>query len=426
MDVYKFGGASVKDAQGVTNVVNIIKMVPNKDLVVVVSAMGKMTNAFEKLLKEYRSGSEKRVVELNTIRTFHDKVAKELKIPNTRLQEGIQKIFTELEMALSQPPTDNYDYDYDRIVSFGELLSTKIVSEYLQAAGLENTWTDARTIIRTNDKYREAKVEWTKTRELVVEKWREVKAGFGANRSMMITQGFIGHTAERNTTTLGREGSDFSAAIFAYSLGAESVSIWKDVPGVLNADPKTYSDAVLLKRISYREAIELSYYGASVIHPKTIKPLQNEKIPLYVRSFSNFEEQGTIIESATFSDSLIPSFIFKNNQVLISFTPRDFSFIVEENLSELFGIFAAQGVKINLMQNSALNFSVCVDFNRESLDIILNECQEKYEVLYNEKCQLVTIRHYDQETISRLLIGKSVLVEQRSRSTARMVLVDGN
>ncbi|MCA1762166.1 MAG: aspartate kinase [Cryomorphaceae bacterium] len=426
MDVYKFGGASVKDATGVANVVQIIKMVPNKDLVLVVSAMGKMTNAFEKLLKAYRADGGDWMKEFNSIKAFHEKVAAELKIPNTRLQEGIRQIFSELELALSKPPTDNYDYDYDRIVSFGEILSTKIVSEYLQAAGLENTWVDARTIIRTDNTYREARVEWAKTRELVKEKWSEVKAGFGSNRSMMITQGFIGHTAERNTTTLGREGSDFSAAILAYSLKAESVSIWKDVPGVLNADPKTYSDAVLLKRISYREAIELSYYGASVIHPKTIKPLQNEKIPLYVRSFSNFEQQGTIIETATFSDSLIPSFIFKNNQVLISFTPRDFSFIVEENLSELFGIFASYGVKINLMQNSALNFSVCVDSQRESLDAILGICQEKYEVLYNENCQLVTIRHYDQETISRLLIGKSVLVEQRSRSTARMVLVDGN
>jgi aspartate kinase len=240
----------------------------------------------------------------------------------------------------------------------------------------------------------------------------------------MLSQGFIGHTAELNTTTLGREGSDFSAAIFAYILNAENVTIWKDVPGMLNADPKHFSDAVMLKRISYREAIELAYYGASVIHPKTIKPLQNKGIELFVKSFQNPKEPGTKIDSSTFSDSLVPSFIFKKNQVLISFTTRDFSFISEDNLSELFAYFVKNGIKINLMQNSALNFSICIDHHRERLEGVLANLSGHYEILYNHPCELVTIRHYDQETVSRLLIGKKVLVEQRSRNTARMVLME--
>jgi len=240
-----------------------------------------------------------------------------------------------------------------------------------------------------------------------------------------LTQGFLGHTAELNVTTLGREGSDFSAAILAYVLEGENVTIWKDVPGVLNADPKYFSDAELLKRISYREAIELAYYGASVIHPKTIKPLQNKGIVLSVRSFLNHKEEGTRIDSSTFSDSLLPSYIFKVNQILISFTPRDFSFVNEDNLSELFGYFVEHGIKTNLMQNSALNFSICVDYNQKKLDQLHEVFKDRYEVLYNRPCELVTIRHYDQETISRLLIGKKVLVEQKSRNTARMVLMEG-
>ncbi|HKL39595.1 MAG TPA: hypothetical protein VJ894_02900, partial [Cryomorphaceae bacterium] len=241
---------------------------------------------------------------------------------------------------------------------------------------------------------------------------------------LMLTQGFLGHTAELNVTTLGREGSDFTAAILAYVLEAENVTIWKDVPGVLNADPKYFSDAELLKRISYREAIELAYYGASVIHPKTIKPLQNKKIVLHVKSFLNHHEEGTRIDTSTFSDSLVPSYIFKVNQILISFTPRDFSFVNEENLSELFGYFVDNGIKTNLMQNSALNFSICVDYHEKKLERLQEKFKDRYEVLYNHPCELVTIRHYDQETISRLLIGKKVLVEQKSRNTARMVLME--
>jgi aspartate kinase len=427
MKVFKFGGASVKNAEAVENVARIIKMYPKQDLVVVISAMGKMTNALELLIHDYVNGLPEMATHLSDIENYHRKIISDLAIPGGEISRPVEELLAALKRRLEMPPSDNYDYDYDQIVGFGELISTAIVSAYIQAGGLENDWVDARTLIRTDNTYRESRVKWEKTESLISNKWAQLKEKkTKSGRTIMLTQGFIGHTDERNTTTLGREGSDFSAAIFAYALGAESVTIWKDVPGMLNADPKYFSDAVMLKRISYREAIELAYYGATVIHPKTIKPLQNKQIPLFVKSFIHPEEKGTVIESSTFSDSLIPSYIFKVNQILISITPRDFSFIAEDNLSELFTFFAKANVKINLMQNSAINFSVCIDFDQAKLDSILKACYEKYEVLYNKPCELVTIRHYDQETISRLLIGKKVLVEQRSRSTARMVLVNAS
>ena len=424
MKVFKFGGASVKNAAAVENVARILKMFPKDNLVVVVSAMGKMTNALEVLIDAYVHGHPDKMQRYAEIEIFHREIIKSLDMPSHVSLERVDKLFAELKDRLEKQVSDNYDYDYDQIIGFGELISTAIVAVYLGANGLENAWCDARDLIRTDNAYREAHVKWDKTETLIVNRWDQLKQA-GTGRVIMLTQGFIGHTDERNTTTLGREGSDFSAAILAYALNAESVTIWKDVPGMLNADPKYFSDAVMLRRISYREAIELAYYGATVIHPKTIKPLQNKSIPLFVKSFIHPGEEGTTIGSSTFSDSLIPSYIFKVNQVLISITPRDFSFVAEENLSELFSVFAKENVKINLMQNSAINFSVCIDFDQQKLDRILKSCLDKYEVLYNAPCELVTIRHYDQETIERLLIGKSVIVEQRSRNTARMVLMEG-
>lgn len=422
MKIFKFGGASVRDADAVRNMAQILKLFSGTDLVVVVSAMGKMTNALEAVLQAYRMGSAQLAELTAAFYRFHTDIIDGLSLPDKHLRERLDSQYALLCRLLESPPTDNPDFDYDQIVSFGEIFSSIIVSGYLNAIGMNNVWADARRLVRTDNTYREGKVNWEKSSALIREAWEAVPGPEAAGQRIMLTQGFLGHTPERNTTTLGREGSDFTAAIFAYALDATSVTIWKDVPGVLNADPKFFSDAVKLKRISYKEAIELAYYGASVIHPKTIKPLQNKKIALYVRSFKDPEAEGTLIDSSTFSDTLIPSFIFKVNQVLISFTPRDFSFVVEENLRELFGIFLDARMKINLMQNSAINFSVCVDYEPEKLSAIRELCRERYEVFYNEPCELVTIRHYDQETIGRLLIGKKVLVEQRSRTTARYVL----
>jgi len=420
--VFKFGGASVKDADGVKNVAKIIKSYPKTDLFVIVSAMGKMTNALESLTRAYCQKDESMNALFSDVVAFHDEVLQALSATDD-LKAEVAKVVAQLRQRLDRQPSDNYAFDYDQIVSFGEILSTTITAGYLNQTGLDCHWTDARRLIRTDSTYREGRVDWEKTEVLVKEAWEKAPLS-NEGKKFVLTQGFIGHNAELNTTTLGREGSDFSAAIIAYVLEAEDVTIWKDVPGVLNADPKYFSEAVMLKRISYREAIELAYYGASVIHPKTIKPLQNKGIVLKVKSFMDFEQEGTKIDQATFSDSLVPSYIFKVDQILISFTPRDFSFVNEDNLSELFEYFVKKRIKVNIMQNSALNFSICVDFDQKQLDDLIANFKTRYEVLYNRSCELVTIRHYDQETISRLLIGKKVLVEQKSRTTARMVLVD--
>ncbi len=426
MKVFKFGGASVKDAAAVENVARIIRMFEGESLAVVISAMGKTTNALEVVVHAYVQGSTDLSAKAEAVEQTHRQIMQNLNLPSGNETSRIEVLFKEFRQRLSVPHSDNYDYDYDQIVCYGELFATAIVSAYLTAKGVSNLWTDARDLIRTDNTYREAGIKWEKTEQLLSKAWQNLVTDSKNGPPVMITQGFIGHTDERNATTLGREGSDFTAGILAYCLGAESVTIWKDVPGMLNADPKYFSDAVILRRISYREALELAYYGATVIHPKTIKPLQNKGIPLYVRSFVKPDEEGTHIGSSTFSDSLMPSYIFKVNQVLISFSPRDFSFIAEENLGELFHHFADLHFKIHLMQNSALNFSICTDYEESKLKSLLELCHDRYEMHYNAPCELVTIRHYDQDTISRLLIGKKVLVEQRSRNTARMVLQEAD
>jgi aspartate kinase len=310
------------------------------------------------------------------------------------------------------------DRDYDQVVSCGELWSTLIVSAHLVHAGLANTWLDARTIVRTDATYRSARVEWEACGNLTD---RYLRPMLSATPSRVVTQGFIGRTADGLTTTLGREGSDFSAAIFAYLLDAQSVTIWKDVPGMFNADPKRFPDTRLLAHISYREAIELSYFGASVIHPRTLQPLQKKHIPLYVRSFIDLAAPGSTIDDHSENDSLIPSFIVKPGQLLVSITPRDLSFVVEENLSGIFWLFAQRNVRIDLMQNSALAFSVVVDDGSRSRELI-DELRKVYEVRYNEGCELLTVRHFDEATLHFLTAGREVLIEQRSRSTARFVL----
>lgn len=420
INVFKFGGASVKDAEAVRNVANILRRYPDRKLMVIISAMGKTTNALERLLQVVNKPSE-RNRELLFIYDFHHNIVTELFDDNAKFPEEFDDIFNAFGKFLDSLMFDDEDFAYDQVVSFGEVLSTLIISNYLDHAGIQNKWLDARELIATDNTYREAVVDWITTekaiREGVLPRFEEM--------NVCISQGFIGYCQQGFTTTLGREGSDFSAAIFAYALDAQDVTIWKDVPGMLNADPKWFDDTKRLDKISYREAIELSYYGATVIHPKTLKPLQNKSIPLYVKSFLRPEERGSEIQKSTVSDALIPSFIFKMEQVLISITPRDFSFIVEENISQLYGIFAQHGVKINLMQNSALNFSVCVDYDAKKFEHLIAALQENYNVLYNSDLELVTIRHYDSDTINRVTKGKEILVEQRSRQTARMVMREG-
>jgi len=417
MKVFKFGGASVKDAAGVRNVASVLRHFPEDDLVIVVSAMGKTTNALEEVVWAHAEGRDVKEP-MEALRRSHLTILAEVAPDDVAAAAEMVLHFDKLNALLKGKPSGNVDRDYDQIVSYGELWSTLVVSAYLKHAGLANTWLDARTIVRTDGRFRAAKVEWTACGNLAE---RYLKPLLAAKPARMVTQGFIGRTADGLTTTLGREGSDFSAAIFAYLLDAESVTIWKDVPGMFNADPKRFPDTKLLAHISYREAIELSYFGASVIHPRTLQPLQKKHIPLYVRSFMDLAAPGSIIDDRSENDSLIPSFIVKPKQLLISITPHDLSFVVEENLSGIFWLFAQRNVRIDLMQNSALAFSVVVDDSPRSR-ALLEELRKDYEVRYNEGCELVTVRHYDEPTLAQLTAGKEVLIEQRSRSTARFVV----
>ena len=419
MKVFKFGGASVKDATAVRNVARVLKHFPGEEILIVVSAMGKTTNALERVVWDWRGGKDVRE-QVDVLRQQHLAVLREVVPDFEEAEAWLLECFDELEELLSGTPTGNADQDYDQVVSYGELWSTQIVSAFLSIELETCSWMDARDLVRTDALHRSARVEWEASAALVKEHFSSGD-GQEAVHYPVVTQGFIGATEEGFTTTLGREGSDFSAAIFAYLLDAESVTIWKDVPGMFNADPKRFPDTTLLAHISYREAIELSYFGASVIHPRTLQPLQQKHIPLYVRSFMDLDAPGSTINDVSESDSLVPSFIVKPGQLLISITPRDLSFVVEENLHHIFGLFARAGVRIDLMQNSALAFSVVVDDTPRSRALI-EELRRDYEVRYNDGCELVTVRHYDEATLERLTRGREALIEQRSRVTARFVL----
>ncbi len=416
MKVFKFGGASVKDAAGVRNLATVLKHFALEDLLIVVSAMGKTTNALEEMVWAHCDGlpvGEK----LESLRRAHLAILAEVAPDDEAAAAELILHFDKLGMAIMGKASPNVDRAYDQIVSQGEIWSTLIVSAHVRHAGIANTWMDARTIVRTDDTYRSARVDWA----LSAQRTTGMLDTVPVKPKRIITQGFIGFSSEGDTTTLGREGSDFSAAIFAYLLDAESVTIWKDVPGMFNADPNLFPDTTLLSHISYREAIELSYFGASVIHPRTLQPLQKKHIPLYVRSFIDLDAPGSTIDDRSENDSLIPSFIVKPRQLLISITPRDLSFIVEENLSGIFKLFAERNVRIDLMQNSALAFSVVVDDSPRSRQLI-DELRTEYEVRYNDSCELITVRHFDEATVKRLTSGRDVLIEQRSRSTARFVV----
>ena len=418
MRVFKFGGASVKDAAGVRNVAEIIRRFESEQLCIVVSAMGKTTNALEAICNAYFHQTGQAATLLEELKEKHLQLVGEL-FPNSHpsLMDELEDIFAELYWAIEETQIKAYDYEYDQIVSQGEFISTRIVAAYLNDQGITTHWLDARDIIRTDNTYREGGVQWEYTQNAIQEKLK-----FNSSQPVRyLTQGFIGGTSENFTTTLGREGSDYSASIIAYCLNAKDVSIWKDVPGVLNADPREFPQAQLLPALSYYDAIELAYYGATVIHPKTIKPLQNKNIPLYVKSFLQPEAPGTRISEDELKQE-VPTYIFKKGQVLISVSPRDFSFILEENLRDLFELFSQYRAHVNLMQNSALSFSVCVTIENVRLEGLLKELDRKYKVKYNHHCELITIRNYTDALASSLIGQRPVLLEQRSRHTLQVVL----
>ncbi len=418
MKVFKFGGASLKDAASIKNVATVLQHYQKQKLTIVVSAMGKTTNALENLCDGYyfQKGDVNQI--LNEIKDFHFNIIHQLFADKQHLiYNEVSNLFVELDWIIEENPVHSYDQEYDQIVSLGEIVSSKILSLYLNEVGIKNNWMDVRDVLQTDNNYREGKVDWEITQTNALENLLPLFT----SKDIVITQGFIGGTSENYTTTLGREGSDYTAAILAYCTNAEEVIIWKDVPGVLNADPKWFNDTVLIPQLSYQDAIELAYYGATVIHPKTIKPLQNKNISLYVKSFVSPEEKGTLINNEQ-AGLPTPCFIFKVNQVLISIAPKDFSFIAEESLSNIFGLLASLNVKINLMQHSAISFSVCTDFNEQKTPKVIELLQKEFRVLYNKDVELATVRYYDKATIDRVSTNKEVLLEQRSRYTIQLVM----
>jgi aspartate kinase len=417
MLVFKFGGASVKSADAVRNLANIVRHY-TKRLVVVVSAMGKTTNALENVSYLYFN-NEKGIEEaLNKVRDFHASILEELfPDPSHNVYNKVNKQFENLEYKLSIPPGLNFDYEYDQIVCYGELISTIIVSEYLTEAGVNNRWIDIRRSLKSDNSFREAKINWELSGNFVNKEF------IFKNEKVLLTQGFLASTINNHTTTLGREGSDYTAAILAYLLDSEMVIIWKDVPGVLNADPKWFDDTILLDHLSYKDAIELTYYGANVIHPKTIQPLKNKNINLYVKSFMHPDEPGTLIGKEEY-DKLIPCFIFKMDQVLISISPKDFSFIAEDNLELILGFFAKNGLRINLMQNSAVSFQVCVNNDKTRVPSVVRDLEDHFNISWETNLELITIRYYDEDTIARVLVNKDKILEQRSKTTIQMVVKD--
>lgn len=417
MLVFKFGGASVKDAAGVINLSEVVKKYNGRQLLIVVSAMGKTTNALEKLTRAYVDGSDELSDIYAGIKEYHYHILDELFETGDPVYNDVNNTFVEIDWMIEDEPHEDFDFIYDQIVSIGELVSTRIVTAYLNKAGIRSQWLDVRGYIHTDNNYREGNVDWGKTCQSISQ---DIPALL--EKGIVVTQGFLGGTSENFTTTLGREGSDYTASVFASCLKAESVTTWKDVPGILNADPKLFAGTIKFDELSYSEAIEMTYYGASVIHPKTIKPLENAKIPLLVKSFTDPAGSGTIITNVSSQRFAKPVIIVKQNQVLLSISTKDYSFISEDHLSIIFKHFAQNQVKVNLMQTSALSFTVCFDLYPERFEKLLTALRPHFKVKYNSDISLYTVRHYTQEALRELIIDKVVLLEQVSRNTAQMIV----
>ena len=415
MRIFKFGGASVKDAEGVLNLVKVLKEVGHENTLIVVSAMGKTTNAMEKIVNCYFNDKGAIGLAVQEVIKYHDDIMLAL-FPNNKkpVFEMVKTLFDEVQGFLVWNKSPNYGFVYDQVVGYGELVSTTILSAYLNEVGIKNSWLDVRKFIKTDNSYRDPVVNWEKTQQFISE---------GVDSTQLyITQGFLGSDDNNFTTTLGREGSDYTAAIFAFCLNANSVTIWKDVPGVLNADPRYFKEAQLLNRISYREAIELAFYGASVIHPKTLQPLQRKEIPLLVKSFINPKESGTTVGKGITLEPQVPCYIVKKDQVLMRLSSLDFSFIVEDNISALFKMLHDHKMKVDLIQNSAISFSVCVDNKFGQLQDLLNLLKSRFKVVCHEGVSLYTIRHFNADAIASLQNGKEILLEQRSNETVQLVV----
>lgn len=415
MRIYKFGGASVKDADGVKNLITILNYLGSEKTLIVVSAMGKTTNSLELVVKNYFENKEELQYSLNEVFNFHNKILEGLFNDNKeQIFYDVKEVFENLRIFLKRNKSPDYSFVYDQVVSFGEILSTKIINSYLNYSNIKCNWVDARELIKTDSKYRDANLNWEITKHSI-SKNINIKL-------LNITQGFIASDSNNFSTTLGREGSDYTAAIFAYCLNAQSVTIWKDVPGVLNADPRVFKKPQLLNQISYTEAIELAFYGASVIHPKTLQPLQKKEIPLYVKSFLNPSGNGTSISRGTKIDPLIPCFIVQRNLNLLKLSSLDFSFIVEDNISDIFQILHENKMKVDLIQNSAISFSVCVYDKYSRLKELLSILKATFKVECTENVSLFTIRHFNENSSKEILKNNTLLLEQRTNETLQLVV----
>lgn len=417
MKVYKFGGASVKDAEALKNVAKILVADEPNNTLIVVSAMGKTTNALENLAQSYFAKIEDCGLLLEDIKAYHFNIIETLFTDKSNpVYNEVNNFFVEIDWILEDEPQDEYNFIYDQMVSLGELIASCILSNYLNLSGILNQWVDARTYLQTDNNYRNANINWPKTQALINQTLPAI-----LKNELVVTQGFIGNTSENFTTTLGREGSDYTAAIFGNCLNASSVTIWKDVPGVLNADPKLFTDTVKFDQLSYSEAIEMAYYGATVIHPKTIKPLQNKNIPLFVKPFMASHESGTKI-CDTENPIKTPIIIVKNNQILISLSTKDVSFINQNHLKNIFVAFADLNLQVNTMQISALTFSACFDFDETQFNSLNQSLHNEFKLKYNQNLQLITVRHYNDASLKKVIENKEILLEQLSRTTAQVVV----
>lgn len=414
MKVFKFGGASVKDADAVRNVANILKQY-NENLVVVISAMGKTTNLMERMVKAFFENSEIKWEILEYFKVFHSEVCSEL-FDDNRTPRSVLHLYTTLEEKLTNTPSHDFNFEYDQIVNFGEMVSTTIVSEYMNWVGIKNKWVDIRSCLITDDVFRDASVDWEWTEKLCQKEFNFHE------QQLFITQGFIGATLSNLTTTLGREGSDFTAAIIGNVLNAETVAIWKDVPGILNADPKKMEGAEKINELSYREAIEMAYSGAQVIHPKTMKPLHNKGIPLLVKSFIAPNDTGSVIHKINYKLLLQPVYIEKDDQVLITISPKDFSFINIDDINKIVNLLQENRFKINLIQQSAIDFNLVVDRPETDIEPVLQQLSENYLTRYNTKLTLYTVRHFNNTALNKIKQKRKIYLQQNSRMTARLLL----
>lgn len=420
MKVFKFGGASLESIERIQQVAAIVQSFPDQQILIVISAMGKTTNELEKVAENFYLRKREIAAQLLfNIEKSHTEVAEKLLGNRTHpVFDQLQTFFTEAEWTLGEKPGRPYDYYYDQLVSLGELLSTAIVSAYFNLAGVPNTWMDVRDVFRTDDTFREANIDWEVTGRQVTQKVLPLFK----KTNIVVTQGFIGSTDENESVTLGREGSDYSAAVFANLLDAESETIWKDVEGLKNADPKLFPNTINIPEISFSEVIEMAYYGAQVIHPKTIKPLQNKQIPLYVKSFLNKDLIGTVIREDIDVKQLPPIIVVKKNQVLLTITSKDFGFVTEDRISDIYELFHTLKIKINLMQNAAISFSCCIDNSPEKIETLIKALHENYKIEYNEGLELLTVRYNKDGVMAELIGNRTVLLEQRSPVTIQALL----